>query len=77
MLLLTVVCAIAGAQALTVKGAAVDQAKMNQFIDDLMGKMTLQEKIGQLNLPVTGDIITVSNPHQHLQTSVRLPACLN
>ena len=39
---------------------AVDQAKMNQFIDDLMGKMTLQEKIGQLNLPVTGDIITGS-----------------
>ena len=61
MLLLTVVCAIAGAQALTVKGAAVDQAKMNQFIDDLMGKMTLQEKIGQLNLPVTGDIITGSS----------------
>ena len=39
---------------------AVDQSKMNQFIDDLMGKMTLQEKIGQLNLPVTGDIITGS-----------------
>jgi len=44
--------------ALTVQ--AVDQAKMNRFIDDLMGKMTLQEKIGQLNLPVTGDIITGS-----------------
>ncbi len=39
---------------------AVDQAKMKQFVDDLMGKMTLQEKIGQLNLPVTGDIITGS-----------------
>jgi len=39
---------------------AVDQAKMSQFIDELMGKMTLQEKIGQLNLPVTGDIITGS-----------------
>ena len=39
---------------------ATDQAKMDQFIDDLMGKMTLQEKIGQLNLPVTGDIITGS-----------------
>ena len=44
--------------ALTIQ--AVDQAKMNQFIDELMGKMTLQEKIGQLNLPVTGDIITGS-----------------
>ena len=37
-----------------------DQAKMDRFIDELMGKMTLQEKIGQLNLPVTGDIITGS-----------------
>ena len=25
---------------------AVDQTKMDQFITDLMGKMTLQEKIG-------------------------------
>lgn len=31
---------------------------MNQFVDNLMARMTLQEKIGQLNLPVTGDIIT-------------------
>ena len=39
---------------------AQDLSKMNRFIDDLMGKMTLREKIGQLNLPVTGDIITGS-----------------
>ena len=32
---------------------------MNRFIDDLMKKMTLEEKIGQLNLPVTGEITTV------------------
>ena len=44
----------------TLSVQAVDQAKMDQFINDLMGKMTLQEKIGQLNLPVTGDIITGS-----------------
>ena len=31
---------------------------MNQFIDALMKKMTVDEKIGQLNLPVTGDITT-------------------
>ena len=31
---------------------------MNTYIDDLMGKMTLDEKLGQLNLPVTGDIVT-------------------
>ena len=35
-----------------------DKDKMEQFIDNLMGKMTLQEKIGQLNLPVSGEIVT-------------------
>ena len=31
---------------------------MNEFVDQLMAKMTLQEKIGQLNLMVAGDITT-------------------
>ncbi len=31
---------------------------MNRFIDNLMKKMTLEEKIGQLNLPVSGEITT-------------------
>lgn len=31
---------------------------MNLFIDALMKKMTVEEKIGQLNLPVTGEITT-------------------
>jgi len=35
-----------------------DKGKMDKFIDNLMGKMTLQEKIGQLNLPVSGEIVT-------------------
>ena len=33
-------------------------AKMNAYISGLMGKMTLEEKIGQLNLPGAGDITT-------------------
>jgi len=32
--------------------------KMKPFIDGLMKKMTLDEKIGQLNLPGSGDIVT-------------------
>lgn len=32
--------------------------KMDHFIDDLMSKMTIEEKIGQLNLPGSGDIVT-------------------
>lgn len=31
---------------------------MDRFISNLMKKMTLEEKIGQLNLPVTGEITT-------------------
>lgn len=32
--------------------------KMDHFIDDLMLRMTLDEKIGQLNLPSSGDFVT-------------------
>ena len=32
--------------------------KMDRFVDDLMSKMTIEEKIGQLNLPGSGDIVT-------------------
>lgn len=32
--------------------------KMDQFISDLMSKMTIDEKIGQLNLPSAGDFVT-------------------
>jgi len=39
------------------KPVATD-AKMNLFISNLMKKMTLDEKIGQLNLPGSGDIVT-------------------
>ena len=31
---------------------------MKEFVDELMAKMTLKEKIGQLNLQVAGDIVT-------------------
>lgn len=34
------------------------EVKMKQFIDELMSKMTLEEKIGQLNLPGAGDFTT-------------------
>jgi beta-glucosidase len=36
----------------------INEAKMKTFIDALMKKMTIDEKIGQLNLPGSGDIVT-------------------
>ena len=50
-LLLAVACAVLMVQAQSVK-------PMKQFVDELMARMTLQEKIGQLNLQVAGDITT-------------------
>ncbi|MFV0331208.1 MAG: beta-glucosidase BglX [Dysgonomonas sp.] len=39
-------------------GAQSKDSKMDRFIDELMNKMTIEEKIGQLNLPGSGDIVT-------------------
>ena len=44
--------------ALCAPAANKDEAEMNRFIDKLMSRMTLREKLGQLNLPVTGTIVT-------------------
>ena len=46
---------ISAAIALTISAQAQqNDAKMNVFITNLMSKMTLDEKIGQLNLPTPG-----------------------
>jgi beta-glucosidase len=42
----------------TTQDAKSDSYRMKSFIDGLMKKMTLDEKIGQLNLPGAGDITT-------------------
>ena len=38
--------------------SCAQKSEMDAFIDDLMGQMTLEEKIGQLNLTSTGAILT-------------------
>ena len=43
---------------INVKAQVSQDVKMKSFIDALMKKMTLDEKIGQLNLPGAGDITT-------------------
>ena len=54
-ILLTLLAAIAFAGCSTEKPKDVE---MDRFCSDLLGKMTLEEKIGQLNLPVAGEIVT-------------------
>ncbi len=45
---------------LTVAAQTASDAKMNAFIGTLMKKMTLDEKIGQLNLVTPGGAVTGS-----------------
>lgn len=44
--------------AVNVAAQTSNEGKMKTFIDGLMKKMTLEEKLGQLNLPGAGDITT-------------------
>lgn len=46
-------------------------AEMDRFVDHLMAQMTLQEKLGQLNLPVTGDIITGAARESNVAEDIR------
>ncbi|TAD91130.1 MAG: beta-glucosidase BglX [Bacteroidetes bacterium] len=46
-------------------------AKMKPFIDKLMKQMTLQEKLGQLNLPGSGDIVTGQAGNTDIAAKIR------
>jgi len=46
-------------------------AKMNAFIDNLMQQMTLQEKIGQLNLPTVGFDVTGPTPSKSTEEKLK------
>ena len=48
-------CTLLAAQS---NSAQTGDTKMNDFVSNLMAKMTLEEKLGQLNLPGAGDITT-------------------
>ena len=46
-------------------------SEMDRFITDLMGKMTIREKLGQLNLPSGGDLVTGSVMNTELGDMIR------
>ena len=45
--------------------------KMNLFINDLMNKMTVEEKIGQLNLTTSGGFVTGSAVNDQTQKKLQ------
>ena len=66
-LLAGIVLALTGCQ----KTTDPKQAQMNAFVDNLMEQMTLEEKLGQLNLPVTGNIVTGQARESNVAEDIR------
>jgi len=62
---------IMGALCLMLAACTGGKSEMDRFIDDLMGKMTVEEKIGQLNLPVAGDIVTGQAKSSNVSERIR------
>ena len=46
-------------------------SKMNSFINDLMSKMTVEEKIGQLNLTTAGAFVTGATANSQVQEKLK------
>ena len=67
-----VFCLLATAVSFTCCSSRSDKdAEMDRFIDQLMAQMTLEEKLGQLNLPVTGDIVTGAARESNVAEDIR------
>lgn len=47
------------------------EVEMDRFVTELMGKMTIREKLGQLNLPSGGDLVTGSVMNSELSDMIR------
>ena len=63
-MLLALLLAVAPVASMTAqKKAATDDRQMDRFITSLMKKMTLSEKIGQLNLGAGSDPMVISNSY--------------
>ncbi|WP_116788773.1 beta-glucosidase BglX [Flavobacterium psychrotrophum] len=62
---------LVAASAISLKAQAPKDPKMDAFINNLMSKMTVEEKIGQLNLPSEGDIITGLGSNSGIADKIR------
>lgn len=71
LLILGITSGIAQVKVKAVTKPVNADAQMKAFIDDLMSKMTLEEKIGQLNLPGAGDITTGQSSSSDIGKKIR------
>lgn len=61
---------IAAALLALASASASSDAKMDAFITDLMSRMTLEEKLGQINLPPSDDIVTGQPQNSNIGAAV-------
>ena len=76
MTILRLTAALIAAVAITFNGEAqtktTTKTDMDRFIDDLMSKMTLEEKLGQLNLPsCPSEIVTGNEKCENILENIR------
>ena len=69
-LAMAMIIKVSNAQTQSVSATA-EGVKMKQFIDKLMQQMTLTEKLGQLNLPASGDITTGQTGSSNIAAKIR------
>ena len=62
---------IAISSSLLASHSIAQKASMDSFIKDLMGKMTLEEKIGQLNLLATGPVVTGLGVNTEMESKLK------
>jgi len=70
LLILLALCS-AMLMSFTPQNPAGEDLKMKTFVDNLMKKMTLDEKLGQLNLPASGDIITGAGSNNNIAEKIK------
>lgn len=51
--------------------SSINDSKMDNFISDLMSKMTVEEKIGQLNLLTGGEAVTGTTVNSGIEAKIR------
>ena len=56
---------------LNIEAQVSKEKQMDDYINRLMSKMTIEEKIGQLNLPSEGDIITGLGTNDNIKSKIR------
>ena len=69
LLILTALCA--SLVSFTPNNQITEESGMKAFVDNLMSKMTLDEKLGQLNLPASGDIITGAGSNNNIAEKIK------